>query len=49
MSEAVGTHRVAYLLGSTIRGIILGGLLSIAIVEMWAETNDVRVFRYQNF
>lgn len=36
-------------IGAILQGLILGALLAVALVEMWAESGDVRVFRYQNF
>jgi hypothetical protein len=37
------------LIGAAIQGLLLGALLSVAIVELWATGSDVRLFVYQNF
>jgi len=39
----------AYRLGRLAQGGILGGLLALALLNLWAEAGDVRLFRYQNF
>lgn len=35
--------------GAILQGLVLGALVSAAIVELWAQAGDVRLFRYQNF
>lgn len=39
----------AYKLGVVAQGLILGGLLALALMNLLAEAGDVRLFRYQNF
>lgn len=39
----------AYRLGIITQGLVLGGLLALALMNLWAEAGDVRLFRYQNF
>ncbi len=39
----------AYRLGLLAQGLILGGLLALALMNLLAEAGDVRLFRYQNF
>jgi hypothetical protein len=39
----------AYRLGKIAQGLILGGLLALALMNLLAEAGDVRLFRYQNF
>ena len=41
--------RRARLLGICLQGLILGGLLVIALTELWVQADDVRLFRYQTF
>lgn len=42
-------QRRARLLGVCMQGLILGGLLVIALTELWVQAEDVRLFRYQAF
>lgn len=42
-------ERVAFLVGLCLQGLILGVLLTLALLQMWAEVDGVRLFRYQNF
>lgn len=39
----------AYRLGIVAQGVILGGLLALALLNLWVESGDVRLFRYQSF
>lgn len=39
----------AYRLGVLAQGLILGGLLALALMNLMVEIGDVRIFRYQNF
>ncbi len=41
--------RRARLLGICLQGLVLGGLLVIALTELWVQAEDVRLFRYQAF
>ena len=41
--------RRARLLGICLQGLVLGGLLAIALTELWVQAEDVRLFRYQAF
>ena len=49
MTERPETQSAAFTVGALLRGVILGALVSVAIIEMWAAADGVRVFRYQNF
>lgn len=42
-------RRRGWLVGAVLQGLILGGLLTVAVVELWAQADDVRIFRYQAF
>lgn len=39
----------AAVIGQVTRGVILGLLLTVAILEMAEVVGDVRLFRYQDF
>ena len=39
----------AWRIGAIMQGLVLGVLVSVAIVELWTRADDVRLFRYQNF
>lgn len=47
--EAGRRLRVARALGIVTQGLVLGLLLSMAIVELATSDADVRLFRYQQF
>ncbi len=49
MTDGNGGRGRGWRLGAVLQGLILGALVSIAIVELWARADDVRLFRYQNF
>lgn len=50
MKKASPDHvKWAYRLGVIAQGLVLGGLLAIALFNLWAEVGDARLFRYQNF
>ena len=35
--------------GQILQGLVLGLLLSVSVVELWAAADGTRLFRYQNF
>jgi len=41
--------KYAYFFGVCLQGLVLGILLIIALSELWATANAVRLFRYQGF
>lgn len=41
--------RLAQTLGICLQGLVLGGLLVIALTEIWVLAEDVQLFRYQSF
>jgi len=45
----VNGQRLAYYSGIAVQGLVLGLLLTFALVGLWAESDNVRLFRYQNF
>ena len=49
MTDDAEKHSRARGFGAILQGLVLGVLVSIAIVELWARADDVRLFRYQNF
>ena len=52
MNEAVTeTEKRAWpeLVGAVVRGVVLGSLLMIAIIELVRTSGAVQVFRYQGF
>lgn len=42
-------ERKARRIGAVIQGLVLGAFVAVAVVQMWVKSEDVRVFRYQNF
>lgn len=47
--EAGRSLHLARALGTIVQGMVLGALLSMAIIELATVDRDVRVFRYQQF
>ena len=48
-APAKGSKTPARHLGALVQGIILGLLVSVAVIELIAISDDVRLFRYQAF
>lgn len=38
-----------FVLGAVLQGIVLGALLSVAVVELWTTGSDVQLFQYQKY
>ncbi len=50
MSDLKPDHvKWAYRAGIIAQGVVLGVLLFLALINLWAEADNVRLFRYQNF
>ncbi|MBO6690169.1 MAG: hypothetical protein NXH70_05725 [Hyphomonas sp.] len=50
MSDPKPDHvKWAYRAGIIAQGVVLGVLLFLALINLWAEADNVRLFRYQNF
>lgn len=49
MTGSPTSHSKLFVLGAVLQGIVLGVLLAIVVVELWATRAGVQLFEYQKF